>query len=330
MTTGSASRDEFHASGGVGPSRCPACGGSAGREIEQGLLRDQHLKYSNHDEAGAARLDQAYGSACNAYRVIRCEGCGLEFAQPLVDPTEHWYQELYGQLQLYPSERWEFTMVAGAVDSADVIVDYGCGSGEFLMTMRDRAARAVGFDFSTDAVQSATRKGLEAHRIGPQGEPAEMIDPVRADHVVAFHVLEHLERPATLFQFANQVSGPAAKLWVAVPSNRRASRVYGEPDALDSPPHHLSRWTPSALEAIGRSEGWAMVRHVYEPLSVGLAVWEETRRLPLYGRLHSRWRTMERIARRGLAAGVWMSRRHRQADASGFSMLACYQRSVPT
>ena len=327
MTDASSSRDDFHASGGVRPSRCPACIGSAFTEIEHGLLHDQHLKYSNHDVDGATRLDDAYGYAVESYRVLRCGHCGLEFANPLVAPTERWYAELYGQLHLYPTERWEFSVVADAVHASDVVVDYGCGSGAFLSSIRDRVARAVGFDFSSEAVSSATRKGLEVHRIDPEGQFADLANPVRADHVVAFHVLEHLERPASLFQFARQVGGSSVKLWVAVPSDRRASRVYGEPDALDSPPHHLSRWTPSALEEVGRSQGWTMVRHLYEPLSAGLAVWEETRRLPAFQRLNSRWRLVERIARRGLAAGVWISRRHRQANASGFSMLACFQRS---
>lgn len=325
MMPASASRDEFHASGGVRPLCCPACAGLAFQEVEHGLLHAQHLRYAAQDASGAARLDDAYGHAVEAYRVLRCGHCGLEFSQPLLAPSERWYAELYRQIHLYPSERWEFAVVAEALQAADVVVDYGCGSGAFLSSVRDRVARAVGCDFSTDAIRSAIGKGLEAHRIDPQGRPAEMADLVRADHVVAFHVLEHLDRPAALFEFARQVSGPGATLWVAVPSDRRASRVYGEPDALDAPPHHLSRWTPSALEALGRSEGWTMVKHVYEPLATRVAVWEATRRHPLFDRIRSRWRPVERIARRGLAAGVWISRRHRRANASGFSMLACFR-----
>lgn len=325
MTNTPCVRDPSTAAVGVGTPLCPACGAHSDREIEQCLLHDQHLIYSDQDAPAASRLDEAHGSTFEAYRMFRCGDCRLEFAHPLVAPSERWYSALYGQLNLYPRERWEFAVVAESLKAADVTVDYGCGSGEFLMSVRDRVARAVGFDFSSEAVRCATGSGLEAHRIEPQGMPPRFDPPMLADHVTAFHVLEHLERPASLFQFARQVGAASATLWVAVPSDRRASRAYGESDALDSPPHHLSRWTPAALEALGRSQGWTMVAHAYEPLSTGVAVWEETRRLPMFGLLPTRWRPLERIARRALAAGVWISRRHRRTHASGFSQLACFR-----
>ena len=181
---------------------------------------------------------------------------------------------------------------------------------------------------SAAAVAAAVSKGLQVHCLDLDGLHAGDPLPAKADHVVAFHVLEHLARPGSLFEFAKGVISPSGRLWVAVPSDRRASRVYGEADALDSPPHHLSRWSISALESVGLAHGWAMERHLYEPLPSTLAVWEATRRLPFFHWASSRWRPLERLARRVLAAGVWLSRRHVRANASGFSMLACFRPTV--
>jgi SAM-dependent methyltransferase len=258
--------------------------------------------------------------------MVHCRDCRLEFADPLTAPSEAWYSELYGQIPLYPAARWEFDVVAEVLSATDLGVEYRCGSGEFLPSVRHKDARPDGFDFSAAAVAASFSKGLQVHRLDLSGLHAGEPLPVSADHVVAFHVLEHLARPGALFEFAKGVIRPSGRLWVAVPSDRRASRVYGEADALDSPPHHLSRWSISALEAVGLAHGWTMERHLYEPLPSTLAVWEATRRLPFFPWASSRWRPLERLARRVLAAGVWLSGRHVRVNASGFSMLVCFRR----
>jgi len=310
-----------------GPFRCPACGSQSCVVIETVSIPEQHLRYAANDVAGASRLDRSHGASLEAYRMVGCRDCRLEFADPLTAPSDAWYSELYGQINLYPTARWEFDLVAQALGATDVVVDYGCGSGEFLLSVRDKVGRAEGFDFSAAAVAASGSKGLQVYRLDLDGLPAGDPLPAKADHVVAFHVLEHLARPGALFEFAEGVIRPSGRLWVAVPSDRRASRVYGETDALDSPPHHLSRWSISALEAVGLAHGWTMERHLYEPLPSTLAVWEVTRRLPFFHRVSSRWRPLERLARRVLAAGMWLSRRHVRVNASGFSMLACYRRA---
>ena len=310
-----------------GPFCCPACGSQSCAVVETVSIPEQHLRYAAKDLAGANRLDRSHGAPIEAYRMVHCRDCQLEFADPLTAPSEDWYSELYGQMNLYPTSRWKLDVVAQALGATDVVVDYGCGSGEFLLSVRDKVGRAEGFDFSAAAVAASVSKGLQVHRLDLDGLSAGAALPAKADHVVAFHVLEHLARPGALFEFAKGVIRPSGRLWVAVPSDRRASRVYGEADALDSPPHHLSRWSISALEAVGLAHGWAMEHHLYEPLPSTLAVWEATRRLPFFHWASSRWRPLERMARRILAAGVWLSRRHVRFNASGFSMLVCFRPS---
>lgn len=306
-------------------SPCPACGSTVADAIEVMRVHEQHLAYMQGDARAAHRLDQAFGHAMTAYDMHRCRRCLLEFSNPPLAPAQAWYAELYGRLHLYPTDRWEYAAVRDSFSPRDTVIDYGCGSGQFLLSVRDRVRDALGFDFSRAAVESAAKQGLRAHvldlDVRNRGTPL----PVPATHVTAFHVLEHLARPEALFHFAKSVAGPLARLWVAVPSDRRASRMYAEPDALDAPPHHLTRWTEASLREIGRRHGWVLEQHLYEPLAASTAVWEATRRLPIYHWFNVRWRPLEWGARRALAAFVWASRRHRRAAASGFSMLACYR-----
>jgi len=308
---------------------CLACGDDASDLIEMLSLRQQHLKYANGDGSVADNLDTAFGSQLDRYQIWRCSQCRLEFTEPALSPPERWYGELYRHLQLYPQARWEFAEVLAALNPGDVVFDYGCGSGEFLHSARDRVKRSAGFDFSKAAVQAASARGLKAHVLDLGGSSSVAQFRGQANHIVAFHVLEHLSRPKATFEFAAAVAAPDAALWIAVPSDRRPSRLYGEEDSLDAPPHHLTRWTVAALEQIGTRSGWSLQRHSYEPIPERTAVWEATRRLPAFKFTNSMWRPMSWIARRALASGAWMTGLHRRMNTSGFSMLACYRQSKP-
>jgi hypothetical protein len=194
--------------------------------------------------------------------------------------------------------------------------------------MRPHVRSAFGFDFSPVAVEATRKRGLDADLLDLSGFQRAAPGSYRATDITAFHVLEHLQEPQDLFRFALTVAAPAARLWVAVPSDRRASRLYGEADALDSPPHHLTRWTARSLCEIGLRHGWQLDEHLYEPLSATAAIWEATRRHQAFPIFPQRWRKTERLARRALALTVWLRREHRRVAASGFSAVACYRLPV--
>jgi SAM-dependent methyltransferase len=314
------------ASGGTARA-CPSCGGSGALTLERIAVHAQHLAYAGGDEVLARRLGDSLGHEIDAYRMLECRHCKLGFADPALAPSAQWYAQVYARLDLYPAQRWEYGVVAQALGGGDTVLDYGCGSGEFLASVRQRVRCAIGLDFSAAGVEQAVRRGVDARLLDNNGMPREPVPAGSAQHVVAFHVLEHLVEPVSLFQFASSAAAPEAKLWLAVPSDRRASRVHGEADALDAPPHHLTRWTEQALRAIGARCGWRLVRHAYEPLPTRTGVWEATRRLALYRRFTPSSAPLRWAYRRALAAGVWASRRHRITKLSGFSMLACFEKA---
>ena len=301
---------------------CPACACASFDVIGKVGVHEQHLHYTRHDEWRARELDEHIGHGLSAYAMHRCTACHLEYAHPPLAPGAAWYGALYAATDLYPPTRSEYRVVADAVSRDQVLIDYGCGSGHFMFSMRDRAARIVGFDFSAAGIEGALAKGLDA-RVLDAGHR----EIPRADHVTAFHVLEHLPQPRDLFAFAHAAARDGTRLWVAVPSDRRASRVYDETDAFDLPPHHLTRWTPRALRHLGASCGWVLSQLWYEPLPPRLRVWEATRRLALYEKVSPSWRPLQWLWRRSLATAVWLAAGHRMRDASGFSMLACFTRT---
>lgn len=317
----------LQASASSGEARaCPSCGGLGALAVQHLTLHAQHLAYAGGDEAQARRLTESFGHSIESYRMLECRQCRLVFADPALAPSAQWYAQVYSRLNLYPEQRWEYGVVARALASGDTVVDYGCGSGQFLASVQPLVRRALGFDFSADGVEQAIRRGVDARLLGSDGRLPDTAPAASAQHVVAFHVLEHLVDPRSLFHFASSLASPAARLWLAVPSDRRASRIHGEADALDAPPHHLTRWTEAALRAIGSRCGWSLVQHAYEPLPTRGSVWEATRRLALYRRFTPSSLPLRWAYRRALAVGVWASRRHRIANPSGFSMLACFEK----
>lgn len=252
---------------------CPACGTSVATPLEHIGLDEQHRSYSPGNPAVADELTRLANVPGDQYQMLRCGQCGLEYCEPFVAPGEQWYQLVYKTLSLYPGERWEFKFVPGQLSKQDTIGEIGCGSGQFLKICRSAGIPAMGVDFSKDAIDSCIASGLAAKLMDVSGESSAFVAANRRTAIVAFQVLEHLANPTSLFALASEWSAPGASLWVAIPSNRRPSRIFHERDFLDQPPHHMTRWTEDSLKIVGERNGWKLARLLYEPMTLMTRLW---------------------------------------------------------
>lgn len=309
---------------------CPACGCPDTHELERVDVAEQHQLYAANEASSRARLDRAMATTADAYQMLRCNGCGLEFASPLKAPPEEWYQAAYAALDLYPARRWEFGKALENASPDDFVVDFGCGAGAFLKSCRDRSIPAVGFDFSDSAIQRCHEQGLDARKLAVDVSSG-LSGSRRATLVTAFHVLEHLDAPQGLFLRASQASAANARLWISVPSDRRPSRWFGHTDFLDQPPHHMTRWSERALAAIGERTGWVLRRLHYEPLTLRGTLWSIAAHSPVYRHLAEHGclagKTRERMVRWFLYPWALGRRLMMANQLSGFTMLAEFTRS---
>jgi SAM-dependent methyltransferase len=208
------------------PISCPACGHNTFRPLESIDVTAQHRLYAPFDEVMQQRLNEQTSEVTNEYCMTLCSGCGLEFAWPLRAPRSGWYDLAYEALDLYPSQRWEFAAAFEQFRSDDFVFEFGCGSGAFLKKCHERSIKAIGVDFSSNAVRRCQEDGLDARRMDVAQLPLNASDP-RPTHILAFHLLEHLEDPAELFRQAANLATPTTQLWIAVPSDRRSTRKFG-------------------------------------------------------------------------------------------------------
>jgi SAM-dependent methyltransferase len=315
----------------VSDAICPACDAHSFTELESIDLEQQHVHLAPDDVAMRSEMTRIARQFAAGYVMRECGNCGLHYANPMIGPGARWYALAYHATSLYPEKRWEFRRVAMQFNSNDVVGDLGCGSGSFLSMCITAGISCAGYDFSRDAVDECRRRGVPADLLNV----GDSHDHVPASHrrftaLAAFHLLEHLGDPRWLFLRAAAMARDDCRLFVSVPSDRRASRLYQEQDFMDQPPHHLSRWTSQALATIGASCGWRLEQLEYEPLPLRTELWSRAVRMRAYrwvatAGAHGR-RGLERACRYMLYPAAMLARARSDHLMTGFSMLACFRR----
>lgn len=246
----------------------------------------QHLAYFPDDEPTRMRLSQDLASVASGYDLVTCTACGLTFAWPMIAPLSSWYELAYRKWNLKPDERWEYPVVLKELAPDDCVYEIGCGLGVFLAHCKRRRVPAFGIDFSEESVAACRRRGLDAATIDV-GMQTVAAASRPASVVVSCQVLEHLAQPDALFRLASNVAADAAVLWISVPNSSRISRVLEITEPVDEPPHHLTKWTEKALQAVGARNGWELEAVLRQPFSWRAALYIVAADSSIYRRLRS-------------------------------------------
>ena len=101
------------------------------------------------------------------------------------------------------------------VPANGVVVDLGCGfNGDLLVRLAPRIHTGIGFDLSV--APSAAAANVTLHQ-GAADDPLPL-DDSSVDLVTCLAVIEHVQRPATLFAEARRVLRPGGVLVVTTPA----------------------------------------------------------------------------------------------------------------
>jgi len=266
--------------------------------------------------------DRTPGSAGLWFAVVQCNDCGLCFTnpRPTAPSMSQFYTSDYRPHRLKTDRRnRKRRAVSRLIRSAPELsppasggrrlLDFGCGSGDFLARMHADGWEVTGVDASLSAVNVVRRQlGLSAV-VGSLPHPE--LEGERFDLITMWQALEHVHQPLHVLAAAYRLLKPRGRLVIAVPNiDSLPFRWFGHAwYGLDLPRHlsHFAPWTLQLmLERVGFRPG--KVRHVRRPKWFHASAGQAHREVPK-SRFH-------RLLALRPAAGVvaWYSYWTRQSD----------------
>lgn len=136
------------------------------------------------------------------------------------------------------------------------LADLGCGTGGFLLKLKEAGVDGVGVEKSPQAVAQAQTRGLTVSEGSVESPP---LKEGFFDVVTLLDVLEHLPDDAAGLLSARRLLTPNGKLIVTVPAH---PWLFGEHDRRVG---HFRRYTKDRLLEVLRSTGFSVeeVRYVF-------------------------------------------------------------------
>lgn len=239
---------------------CPLCGAGEARTLDKipsskvwaALESEHHAVFTAAERKG---LSPEAG-----WDLLECGVCKLQFFDPASPGDGAFYERLSEADRYYVADKWDFHAALKHLRRGDKVLDIACGSGRFVELAGEHGAVPVGIDTNPDAVASAKARGLDIRLEGLDRFATS--HAAAFDAVTAFQVVEHVPLPVEFIVSGAKCLRSGGLLIVTVPNVKRAVRNSFE--ALDCPPHHLSRWGAAQLETLGAGVGLALVTHEQE------------------------------------------------------------------
>jgi 2-polyprenyl-3-methyl-5-hydroxy-6-metoxy-1,4-benzoquinol methylase len=187
----------------------------------------------------AARPDYEYGVPVTLH-YLRCENpsCGLVFASQI--PSPEVIQSFYSRYSTHHQAKAATSMLAkfgtasrnrklrqifAGRDLEQIkVLDFGCGSGNFLLHLKSLGLeQAFGYDFDPEACKCAVQAKLVAF-----STEQELQDHGPYDFIFLNHVIEHLSNPQDELERQAKRLAPNGKLILRTPnSGSMLAQLFG-------------------------------------------------------------------------------------------------------
>jgi len=133
-------------------------------------------------------------------------------------------------------------LVLDYVRQGESLIDIGCGTGEFIVQLRERFNTLVGIDTNSHAIEfTARRVGKDRNILLQCGELDSLhFTAEHFDVCLCLDVLEHVKDLSTLLKEIHRILRPGAEMIVTVP-NWYDMIVSG---ILQIDPFHINTFTP--------------------------------------------------------------------------------------
>ncbi len=138
------------------------------------------------------------------------------------------------------------------------ILDYGCGTGEFLKKCIEKNWNAFGFEPGINASKIAQKK--TKINIMIKCEELKQFSEKPLDVITLWHVIEHVADPGKTMTCLNNILKKNGLLVLAVPNYESYdARHYKEEWAGFDVPRHLYHFNDKAIKILGEKYGFQLI-----------------------------------------------------------------------
>jgi len=150
------------------------------------------------------------------------------------------------------------------------LLDFGCGSAQFLNEARKQGWETFGMDFSEQAVEQASQNGHKAFQVSPTAW--NEIEDESLDFVRMNHVLEHLYHPREVLAMIRQKMKSGAVLHIAVPNPYGiSSQIFRSQWWGLECPRHIMLYSPEVLKNFLTQLGFSSFKVLHESITKDFA-----------------------------------------------------------
>jgi len=234
---------------------CPICGNANRTIISKFDRRFKILPHSKCDECSLVRhefmlsdeqLAEYYSKSYrNDYQWVN-SGPTSRHIEKRVSEAKTRLNKLQPHLKKYPK-----------------VLDFGCGSGEFIDLMQESGALASGFEpGNLYASYAREKKGLDVQICGWENYECKE----KLDVVTAFHVFEHLTDPLRAFKKAISWLNVNGLIYIEVPNMANALKLKGFGSLHMA---HTIGFGRYSLELLGACSGMVPLE-VFDEFNIGI------------------------------------------------------------
>lgn len=162
---------------------------------------------------------------------------------------------------LLPQKRWvdEGVRHLPTTGKPGILVDIGCGNGQFLRTAMQLGWDAWGVDLDPKAVETAQKTRATVIQ---GGFPDTGLPSGHFDIVTLSHVIEHVHDPLAALREVFRVLKPGGRIWLATPNLESFSHSrFGSNWRGLEPPRHLVLFTGHSMEKAMINAGFANIEY---------------------------------------------------------------------
>ncbi len=177
--------------------------------------------------------------------------------QPHQQQAQYVTEKIYRQIRAW-NNRYKRRLIENLIPPGKIL-DYGCGTGEFLREMMNTGWDGRGYEPSAKAADIAARQGVPL---------IQQLSEIRSrmDVISLWHVLEHVHQAKELLRQLEQKLSPYGFLIIALP-NRSCydARIYRENWVAWDAPRHLYHFTPADMVTLLKSFNFQVleIRRLY-------------------------------------------------------------------